>query len=343
MVGKPLLKNLNRENFPPAIWMMRQAGRFLPEYRKVREEAGSFWNLCFTPELAAEVTLQPIRRFGFDAAIIFSDILVIPESLGQKVQFLANHGPHLEPVEWKNFLNDARNRDIHESLAPIYESLRRVRKELPEEVSLIGFSGTPWTIATYMVDGGKSATHQQSLKALENPTFLSPLISLLSQKISEYLKEKIRSGAEVIQLFDSWAGLVPSSHQRQWLIEPLKEIIANVRQSFPHVPVIYFGRGVSHLYPLIIKEIPEIAFSADQSVDPQWLHDTILPNACVQGNLDPEILLKGGPILRKKVKELLDIFSERGYIFNLGHGILPNTPIDHVRYVVETVKRKRIQ
>lgn len=341
MVGKTLLKNLNRQNCPPAIWMMRQAGRFLPEYRQVREEAGSFWNLCFTPELAAEVTLQPIRRFGFDAAIIFSDILVIPESLGQKVQFLANHGPHLETVEWGKFLSQAESINIHETLTPIYDSLKIVRQALPEDVALIGFSGTPWTIATYMIDGGKSLTHELSLKALDNSEFLSPLISLLTKKISDYLIEKIRAGAEVIQLFDSWAGLVPIHHQDQWLIKPIKEIIANVRVEFPEIPFIYYGRGVSHLYPALTRDIPGIAFSADQHVNPQWLKDHVLPHACVQGNLDPEILLNGGDILRDRVEELLDIFPQQGYIFNLGHGILPNTPIDHVRYVVERVKQSR--
>lgn len=341
MVGKLLLKNLNRQISPPAIWMMRQAGRFLPEYRRVREEAGSFWNLCFTPELAACVTLQPIDRFGFDAAIIFSDILVIPESLGQKVSFLANHGPHLEAVDWSKFFKNASHIDIHETLSPIYDALKLVKKNLPKETTLIGFAGTPWTIATYMLDGGKSHNHEKSLQALKDPVVLQELIPLLVDKISDYLCEKIRSGAEVIQLFDSWAGIVPPSLQDRWIVAPLKAIIAKIHDSFPNFPVIYYGRGVSHLYPTLLLDIPGLAFSADQSVDPSWLASTILPHACVQGNLDPEVLLKGGEILTKKVEELLDIFPEQGYIFNLGHGILPNTPIDHVREVVERIKSSR--
>jgi uroporphyrinogen decarboxylase len=341
MVDKLLLKNLNRQIAPPSVWMMRQAGRFLPEYRKLREQADSFWNLCFTPELAAEATLQPIRRFGFDAAIIFSDILVIPESLGQKVNFLPHHGPQLEPIDWGKFLPQAEDRDIHETLASVYQALKIVRSELPENVTLIGFSGTPWTIATYMIDLGKSATHTLSYQALEQPVFLKSLITVLTQAVTTYVLAQIRAGAEVIQLFDSWAGLIPPSSRNLWLVEPLKNIVTMIHENFPNFPIIYYGRGVSEIYPQLIQEIPGLAFSADQHVSPKWLATEVLPYAPLQGNLDPETLAQGGAVLRHRVEELLNIFDDRGYIFNLGHGILPNTPIDHVRYVVDRVKLLR--
>jgi uroporphyrinogen decarboxylase len=343
MVVKRLLENLARKSTPPAIWMMRQAGRYLPEYQKVRTQAGSFWNLCFTPELAAEVTLQPIQRFGFDAAIIFSDILVIPEALGQKVHFLENHGPQLTEVEWSSFLKQASKRNTYETLAPVYDALSLVKKQLPTETTLIGFSGTPWTLATYMIDGGKSENHPLSRKALNTPEFLSKLMNLLTHAVSDHLLEQIKAGVEVLQLFDSWASLIPISQRQQWIIDPLKQIVTQVHQKFPGFPILYFGRGIADSYSSIIASIPGIAVAADQSVDPKWLVKEILPKAAVQGNLDPHVLLKGGEHLIHAVNYLLEVFPDEGYIFNLGHGILPKTPIDHVRYVVDRVKQLRVQ
>lgn len=344
-------QNHPKKPTPPSLWMMRQAGRYLPEYKALRKKAGHFWTLCFTPDYASEVTLQPIKRFKYDAAIIFSDILVIPKALGQIVDFLPDHGPSLEQLDWTSFLKQGINIDkFQKELNPIYLALKQTKEGLGKECALIGFSGTPWTLATYMLDLGKgkgiNKEFRESRRALDNPLFLEQLLDLLCQAIIAYLIEKINFGADVVQLFDSWAGIVPIHLRQKVLFDPLKKIIAGVRKTHPTTPIIYFGRGISESYPILLNDLEKMgplycqnfALGIDQMTDILWVKDTLQPRTCVQGNLDPDVLRRGGDELTKAVEHILKTLSTGSHIFNLGHGILPDTPIAHVEYVVEKVR-----
>jgi uroporphyrinogen decarboxylase len=335
----------------PPLWMMRQAGRYLPEYRALREKAGDFWTLCLTPEYASEVTLQPVQRFGYDAAILFSDILVIPRALGQVVHFLPTHGPRLEPLEWPKVLDrDSDWETFQGELTPIYQALRETKKKLTRSTSLIGFAGTPWTLATYMLDLGKgkgpSKDFSESHKALHNPLFLNKLLDSLSQAITRHLINQIKAGADVVQLFDSWAGIVPISLRQQVLVDPLKQIIKGIRDIYPTTPIIYFGRQISDSYPYLLDELEQMgplftqnfALGIDQTTDIAWARKTLQDRVCLQGNLDPECLRAGGEKLTIAVLNILRTLSRGAHIFNLGHGILPNTPISHVEHVIELVR-----
>ncbi len=354
-----LLKTLNQNKDTklisspqrPPLWMMRQAGRYLPEYKSLRAKAGNFWTLCFTPDYASEVTLQPIRRFNYDAAIIFSDILVIPKALGQQIDFLPDHGPKLEALDWTKFISQPINFEkLHLELNPIYLALQQTKKGLSNDCALIGFSGTPWTLATYMLDLGKGkGIHKefgQSKRALQNLPFLEQILSLLCESISSYLIEKIKHGADVIQLFDSWAGVVPLSLQQAVLFDPLKKIIQNIRIFHPTTPIIYFGRGISESYPQLLDDLEEMgslysqnfALGIDQMTDIGWVKENLQNRVCVQGNLDPECLKLGGKNLTQAVDEILETLSNGSHIFNLGHGILPDTPIAHVEQVISQVR-----
>lgn len=335
----------------PPLWMMRQAGRYLPEYKALREKAGNFWTLCFTPDYASEITLQPIQRFQYDAAIIFSDILVIPKALGQIVDFMPNHGPKLESLDWPIFLNHPLNKELfHKELTPIYLALQQTKIGLGKQRALIGFSGTPWTLATYMLDLGKgkgtNKEFRESQRALENISFLEVLLNLLCEAITLYLIEKINNGADVIQFFDSWAGVVPPGLRQKVLFDPLKKIIRGIREIHPTTPLIYFGRGISESYPHLLDDLEKMgplysqnfALGIDQKTDVSWVKETLQPRVCVQGNLDPECLRQGGETLTLAVDHILNTLSKGAHIFNLGHGILPDTPIAHVEYVVERVR-----
>lgn len=345
-MGK-VLKTLQGEIFEkPPIWLMRQAGRYLPEYRALRSQMRDFMDLCYSPEAAAEVTLQPIRRFGFDASIIFSDILVIPDALGQKVWFEAGEGPKLASLNWEIITSLKKlNGYLWEKelnyLDPVFQALKIVRKELPVDTDLIGFAGTPWTIATYMIEEGKSKNFEKILKFsnTDGPQFLD-LLDILSDFISAYLIKKIESGANILQLFDSWAQVVPPTQIQDFLFNPVKKITSKVWARFPEVPIIYYGKGVSHHYHEIKKLLDNngnLAFGVDQGVTlNKFKHLQEL--GTVQGNLDPELLVKGGEECFKTAQEIVTTMSKKPFIFNLGHGILPNTPIAHVERLLEIVR-----
>ncbi|WP_032112861.1 uroporphyrinogen decarboxylase [Candidatus Paracaedibacter symbiosus] len=323
----------------PPIWFMRQAGRYLPEYREVREQAGSFWNLCFTPELACEVTLQPLRRFAFDAAIIFSDILIVPHALGQKVDFLPDHGPKLEVIDSALVQQSWQAKSYLDKFRPTLEALKLVKQQLAPEKALIGFSGAPWTLATYMLNARKAHQFEPILKLLlTQKEEVSRLITLLSDVVADYLILQLKSGADVVKIFDSWAGVVPQIDRQELILKPLAEIVSKVRNTYPNAPIIYFGREISDFYPEIIKKIPDLTLAFDQYVKPEEIRDKFQSHIAVQGNLDPEILLQGGEKLERATRELIKILRDGPYIFNLGHGILPQTPIAHVEQVIRMVK-----
>jgi len=337
---KPLLRVLQgaREAIPP-IWMMRQAGRYLPEYRAVREKAGGFLDLCFNPALAAEVTLQPVRRFGFDAAILFSDILVIPLALGRKVEFQVGEGPKLEP------LADAAALDsLHESidgkvLAPVYETVARVKSALDSKTTLIGFCGAPWTVATYMVAG--EATPDQAparLFAYRDPDGFGRLIDRLVQGSIEYLVGQLKAGAECVQIFDTWAGVLGPEQFERWCIQPTQKIVEGVRRQVPDAKIIGFPRGVNAL-ALAYAELTGInAIGIDWTYEREIARDMLQPSVAVQGNVDPLALLAGGAALEREVDDVMAMLSGGRHIFNLGHGILPQTPIAHVEQMLKRVR-----
>jgi uroporphyrinogen decarboxylase len=324
---------------PPPIWLMRQAGRYLPEYREIRKNVTSFLDLCFTPELAIEVTLQPIRRFAMDAAILFSDILVIPHALGQKVDFVEGQGPVLEPVRNLDDVHRLSASAVHERLAPVYETVRGVTAELPDSVGLIGFAGAPWTVATYMVEGGTSRNFAKVKRwAYGAPEEFAVLVDLLVESTAEYLIEQVRNGARVIQIFDTWAGALHEDALARWCLEPTLELARRIKAVDPNVRVIVFPRGAATLYARYARA-PEIdGLSIDSAVERAWAKAELQPHCAVQGNLDPISLLAGGDQLRDQANAILSSFAGGPFIFNLGHGILPETPPDNVARLIDTVR-----
>ncbi len=336
---KPLIRVLqgHREEIPP-VWMMRQAGRYLPEYRAVREKAGGFLDLCFNPELAAEVTLQPVRRFGFDAAILFSDILVLPLALGRKVEFLVGEGPKLEPMLDGAALSGMSERADGEIFAPIYETVRQVKAQLDDKTTLIGFCGAPWTVATYMVAG--EATGDQAparLFAYRDPENFARLIERLVRGSIEYLVGQLKAGAEVVQIFDTWAGVLPPEQFDRWCIEPTRKIVDGVRAQVPGAKVIGFPRGAGAM-ALPYAEITGIdALGIDWMFPRSLARDILQPRLPVQGNVDPLALLAGGAALDREIDDVMTL-ADGPLIFNLGHGILPATPIAHVERMLKRVR-----
>lgn len=334
---KSLLRTLNGEirNTPP-LWLMRQAGRYLPEYRKIREQSSSFLELCYTPKLAAEITLQPIKRFGFDAAILFSDILVVPHALGQPLCYVEGKGPVLEPLIELTKLDFVK---VESHLEPIFRTIELVKENLPDDVTLIGFAGAPWTVAAYMIEGGASREFEKvrrvSLK--EEETFEN-LIDILVEVTLFYLGGQIKSGAEVIQLFDSWAGILPPAQFHKWAIEPTRKIVAGLKQSHPHVPVIGFPKGAGNNLPEYVEKTGVDAVGLDYAVPCRWVNDALEKKIPVQGNLDPAILSASLKETVLETKRIMKEFSGRPHIMNLGHGILPETPIEHVHAMVEAVR-----
>lgn len=323
----------------PPFWFMRQAGRYLPEYRATRAEAGDFLSLCYNPELAVEVTLQPIRRYGMDAAILFSDILVIPDALGQPLAYREGEGPVLEPVRTSADLDKLETSRVVEHLAPVCETLKGLSKALPPEVTLIGFAGAPWTVATYMIEGGgsKDFANAKSWAFCDEAGF-ARLIDILVTATTDYLLAQIAAGAEVIQIFDTWAGALSETEFRKWCIEPVAKIVAALKARHPEVPVIGFPRGAGAGYMSFAADTGVNAVSLDTSVPVEWARDNVQTSCAVQGNLDPLLVVAGGEAMRREATRLLEAFGEGPYIFNLGHGFVPQTPPEHVAELSELIR-----
>jgi len=324
---------------PPPIWLMRQAGRYLPEYRQIRATAPSFLDFCYSPKLATEATLQPIRRFGFDAAIVFSDILVVPDALGQKVSFESGEGPRLTPIKSRADLAALRESIDLARLAPVFETLDRVRANLPGDVALIGFCGAPWTVASYMIAGqGTSDQAPARLFAYRHQALFQDLITLLVDASADYLVAQLQAGAQALQIFDSWAGVLPVAEFERWCLAPLRTLVAKVRAKAPDAPIIAFPRGAGASLARFAPFEGVAAIGLDTAVAPDWAAATLPPTLALQGNLDPLALLAGGDSLDEGVDRILAGFAGRPHIFNLGHGILPETPIGHVERLVERVR-----
>jgi uroporphyrinogen decarboxylase len=323
----------------PPIWLMRQAGRYLPEYRALRNTAGGFLDLCLTPELATEVTLQPVRRFALDAAILFSDILIVPYALGQPLEYRDGEGPVLEPVRSAAAIGNAGDAEFHERIAPVWRTVGRVKAALRPHVALIGFAGAPWTVASYMVEGGTSRdfSRVKSL-AFSDPAGFEALIDRLVEGTILYLDGQIRGGAEVLQLFDSWAGILPEAQFRQWVIAPTKKIVAALRQAHPEVPIIGFPRGAGLMYRDYFVETGVTALGLDQMVPLAAAREQLQALGPVQGNLDPGLLVCGGDAMAAAVRAIKSALGGGPFVFNLGHGVVPSTPPEHVQALIELVR-----
>jgi uroporphyrinogen decarboxylase len=328
----------------PTFWFMRQAGRYLPEYRELRAKAGSFLQLCMNPELAAEVTLQPIHRFAMDAAILFADILLVPHAMGQKLEFKEGEGPVLAAVRDEAAI-DALSDDpgeILRSLKPVFETVHRVARALPFDTALIGFAGAPWTVATYMVEGGSSRDFAIVRQlAYTQPALFQRLIDRLVDATSAYLEAQVRAGAEAIQLFDSWAGILPETEFQRWCIAPTREIVSRLRRSHPGVPVIGFPRGAGLMAELYAAETGVTTVALDQTMPLAWAAANLQPNWSLQGNLDPLLLVTGGAPMQTAARRILEAFGRGPFVFNLGHGIVPETPPEHVAQLCELIRHWR--
>ncbi|MCA0420017.1 MAG: uroporphyrinogen decarboxylase, partial [Proteobacteria bacterium] len=335
-----LIRVLGGETLPtPPIWMMRQAGRYLPEYREIRAKAGSFLSLCYNPELAAEVTLQPIRRFGFDAAILFADILLVPQALGQKLWFAEGEGPRLEPVADATRLAEIDRVADQAKLDSIPETVRRVRAALPRETGFIGFCGAPWTVATYMV-AGRGTPDQGPAKTLfeRDPILFQAIIDRIVVSSIAYLNAQIAAGVDAVQIFDSWAGSLGPDDFKRWCIAPTRRIVEGVRAAHPQARIIGFPRGAGHLIPDYIAGTGVDAVGLETDIDRTFVREAIQSRVPVQGHLDPLVLRAGGDALEREVDAILTAFGDRPFIFNLGHGILPDTPIAHVERLLKRVR-----
>ncbi len=335
-----LLRVFDGKSVTPApVWMMRQAGRYLPEYRKVRKSAGDFLDLCYSPDLATEVTLQPIRRYGFDAAILFADILLIPDGLGQNVRFGEGIGPILEPIRNEDDFNKLSVDNLHSHLAPVYQTVKQVHAALPKETALIGFCGAPWTVATYMI-GGRGSPDQKDarLAAFRRESWVQALIDLLVTSSVEYLCKQVENGADLLQVFDTWGGNLGELEFEQWCVEPMAKIVSGVKQKYPEIPIIGFPRNAGVRYQRFIEQTGVDGVSLDTSVSLQWAHDNLSEDCVLQGNLDPLAVVAGGERLEAEVSHVLDIMSDRPFIFNLGHGLIPETPPENVARVIEIIR-----
>ena len=335
---KPLLATLcsDRQATPP-LWLMRQAGRYLPEYRALRAEKGGFLALATDPEAAAEVTLQPIRRFGFDGSILFSDILMIPWALGQDLSFGVGEGPRLEPALVDHALD--RLQSVPERLEPVYETVARVAEALPPETTFLGFAGSPWTVATYMVAGKGSKDQGETRRfAYRDPAAFGAIIDAIADNTVEYLVRQIEAGVDAVQLFDSWSGSLSPAQFERWVIAPTARIIDELHARCPGVPVIGFPKGAGGKLPAYARETGADAIGLDETVDPVWAHTSLPADLPMQGNLDPLALIAGGADLDAAIDRILGAFGDRPHVFNLGHGILPDTPIAHVEQLIARVR-----
>jgi uroporphyrinogen decarboxylase len=339
----PLLRALDGDVLsPPPVWLMRQAGRYLPEYRETRASVGGFLDLCHTPDKATEVTLQPIRRYGFDAAILFSDILVVPDALGQRVEFLEGEGPKLTPLRHAEDLSRLGFAGFQERVAPVFQTVKQLREKLAAEVTLIGFAGSPWTVATYMVEGGSSRDFLAVKKmAFSEPELFQRIIDLLVESSFDYLLGQIDHGAQVLQLFDSWAGALPETEFERWVVEPTKSLVTRLKAARPAIKIIGFPKGAGVLAEFYAKETGIDAISLDSSQSLDWAVERLSPKVTLQGNLDPVLLLTGGKALERAIDHILETTAGVPFIFNLGHGILPPTPPEHVSALMARIRAKR--
>lgn len=339
VADKPLLAVLRGERRdPPPLWMMRQAGRYLPEYRQLREDKGSFLNLVYDSDAAAEVTLQPLKRFPqLDAAILFSDILIVPSAIGQNLSFVAGEGPRLTPPLMTAELGELTAYPAR--LDPIYETVANVKARLEPSKTLIGFAGAPWTVATYMIAGQGSREQAEARRlAYRDPERFAAIIETIETVTFDYLSGQIEAGAETVQLFDSWSGSLAPSEFARWVIAPTARLVKRVRDKHPHVPIIGFPKGAGGKLAAYARETRVDAIGIDETVDPVWANRELPKQLPVQGNLDPLALLTGGSVLSTAVTAILDAFAGRPHIFNLGHGILQDTPIAHVEELMRLVK-----
>ena len=337
---KPFLAALagERQQRPPT-WLMRQAGRYLPEYRELRARAATFLDFCYTPKLAVEATLQPIRRFGFDAAILFCDILVLPDALGQNVSFETGEGPRLDPIGGREDFDKLRETPDWRRLAPVFEAMAGVKAALPAETALIGFCGAPWTVASYMIAGrGTPEQAPARLLAYRQPELFAALIDRLADASADYLSLQVEAGAEAVQVFDSWSGVLPGPEFERWCVAPLKRLVARLKARHAHIPVIAFPRGAATHLGRFAEVEGLAALGLDTATDPKVAATLLPPRLALQGNLDPLALIVGGGALDAAVDATLAAFAPRAHIFNLGHGILPETPIAHVERMLARLR-----
>lgn len=326
----------------PPIWMMRQAGRYLPEYRATRAQAGDFLSLCYNSELAAEVTLQPIRRYGFDASILFADILLLPQALGADLWFVTGEGPRLSTIQAQADFDKLKTKDdIHETLNPVYETVRILSRELPKETTLIGFAGAPWTVATYMI-AGRGTPDQGPAHALkdENPALFDQVIDLLTEGTIDYLSNQIEAGAETVKIFDSWAGSLNGADFDRYALEPAKKIISALKARHPNVPIIAFPRGAGERYEGFAKATGADCVAVDDAVSPEWVAEHVQKDGCVQGNLKSSHMVTGGQALVDETRHIVDALGKGPHIFNLGHGITPDADPENVQLMIDTVRGK---
>ena len=343
-VQKSILRALAGKTLEtPPIWMMRQAGRYLPEYRATRAQAGDFLSLCYNPELAAEVTLQPIRRYGFDAAILFADILLLPQALGADVWFVTGEGPRLSTITTDTEMDVLKPADaVNDHLAPIYETVKLLSKELPAETTLIGFAGAPWTVATYMI-AGRGTPDQGPAHLLKsgNRALFERIIDRITDATIVYLSAQIDAGAEVVKLFDSWAGSLHDADFDKYSIQPMRKITAALKAAHPGVPVIAFPRGAGERYIGLHKVIGADCIALDDGVSAEWAARNVQSGGCVQGNLASSHMVSGGDALVSETRRIVDALSGGPHIFNLGHGITPDADPENVQLMIDTVREKR--
>ena len=337
---KPLLSALRGERQTSVpFWYMRQAGRYLPEYRKLRADAGDFLDLCYSPDLAVEVSLQPLRRYDMDGVILFSDILVVPDALGIGLRYVAGEGPQLDALDRRDPLPVYEREKFIAHLSPVFETLRGITVSAPASATVIGFAGAPWTVATYMIEGGSSRDFAKTKSwAFQDPQSFQNLIDLLIESTSDYLSAQIDAGADVVQIFDSWAGVLPELALQRWSLAPILEIVRRVRQKHPDVPVIAFPRGAGISYAAYAESAGISAVSLDSTIPLSWAAAHLQPHAAVQGNLDPLLLVCGGAPLLAEAERILAALSGGPFVFNLGHGIVPQTPPEHVAALSEFIR-----
>ncbi|MDJ0643497.1 MAG: uroporphyrinogen decarboxylase [Erythrobacter sp.] len=334
----PLLDTLKgaKPDIAP-VWLMRQAGRYLPEYRELRADKGGFLELVYDSEAAAEITVQPIRRFGFDGAILFSDILIVPHAMGQGLEFLAGEGPKLSPTLLEAELSDFAA--TYERFDPIYETVRLTRQQIGDQVTMLGFAGSPWTVATYMIAGeGSKDQGPARLLAYRDPARMQAIVDAIIEVSVTYLRGQIDAGAEAVQLFDSWAGSLAPDEFERWVVAPNAAITAQIKQSHPDTPVIGFPKGAGAKLPGYARETGVDAIGMDETLDPAWVHSKLPETIPVQGNLDPLLVEAGGPALPERVRTIIDAFEDRPHVFNLGHGIGQFTSIEHVEQLLAAVR-----